>query len=247
MMRFLVFQHIAVEHPGNFRDFMRADGIEWDTVELDTGEAIPSLSGYDALLVMGGPMDVWEESQHPWLVAEKAAIREAVVERQMPYLGICLGHQLLAVSLDGEAAPMHTPEVGLLDVQLEAAGHDDPLFAGLPNTVPSLQWHSVAVSKLPRDSVVLASSPACAVQSFRTGKHAYGLQYHLEMTADTVPEWGCVPAYRTALENTLGAGATANLQQAVAAQFPAFNANARQLYNNFIAIVQAAQTTTALP
>ena len=85
--RLLVFQHLNVEHPGVFRDFMREDGIEWQAVELDRGEPIPDLSDYDGLWVMGGPMDVWEEEQYPWLKAEKAAIREAVVDRQMPFLG----------------------------------------------------------------------------------------------------------------------------------------------------------------
>ncbi len=90
--RLLVFQHIALEHPGIFRDFMAEDGIEWDAVELDEGEAIPDLGDYAALWVMGGPMDVWEEDAHPWFKAEKAAIREAVTERGLPYFGFCLGH-----------------------------------------------------------------------------------------------------------------------------------------------------------
>ena len=83
-MRVLVFQHADVEHPGIFRDFLAEDGIAWDAVELDAGEAIPSLEGYDQLWVMGGPMDAWQEAQHPWLVAEKQAIREAVELRAMP-------------------------------------------------------------------------------------------------------------------------------------------------------------------
>ena len=92
-MKFLVFQHIDIEHPGIFRDFMRADGIAWDTVELDEGDPIPQLEGYDALISMGGPMDVFEEDAHPWIADEKVAIREAVAERDMPFLGVCLGHQ----------------------------------------------------------------------------------------------------------------------------------------------------------
>ena len=79
MKRVLVFQHIAIEHPGIFRDFMAEDGVRWDAVELDAGEAIPALDPYDALIVMGGPMDVFEEDKHPWLVAEKRAIRDWVV------------------------------------------------------------------------------------------------------------------------------------------------------------------------
>ena len=70
-MKVLVFQHIAIEHPGIFRDFLREDGIAWDTVELDMGAAIPELEDYAALIVMGGPMDVWQEREHPWLIAEK--------------------------------------------------------------------------------------------------------------------------------------------------------------------------------
>lgn len=70
-LRILVFQHIAVEHPGVFRDFLVEDGIEWDAVELDDGASIPDFEGYDILLAMGGPMDVWEETAYPWLLAEK--------------------------------------------------------------------------------------------------------------------------------------------------------------------------------
>src|SRR5205807_7889213 len=77
-MRFLVFQHAAVEHPGVLRDFLRADCIPWDAIELDQGAAIPPLEGYDALMVLGGPMDVWQEDRHPWLAREKVAIRQWV-------------------------------------------------------------------------------------------------------------------------------------------------------------------------
>jgi GMP synthase-like glutamine amidotransferase len=87
-MRLLVLQHIACEHPGVLRRFLAKDGIAWDAVELDEGEPIPELEPYDMLWVMGGPMDVWDIDEHPWLMAEKAAIRRWVRELQRPFLGL---------------------------------------------------------------------------------------------------------------------------------------------------------------
>jgi GMP synthase-like glutamine amidotransferase len=233
-MRFRVFQHIACEHPGIFRDFLAADGIAYDAVELDAGETIPPLDRYDALWVMGGPMDVWEEDQHPWLIAEKAAIRAAVWQRRMPYFGLCLGHQLLACSLDGAVGRMPKPEVGILDVELTAAGKADPLMAGLAPVQQALQWHGAEVTKLPRDAVVLAASPLCQVQAMRVGANAYGLQYHVELTDRTVAEWGEVPAYAGSLDAVMGPGSLPRLEKEAAALMPQFNATARRLYENFM-------------
>lgn len=233
-MRFLVFQHIACEHPGILRDFLAADGIAWDAVELDEGAAIPALADYDALWVMGGPMDVWEEDQHPWLVAEKQAIREAVQQRGLPYLGLCLGHQLLAASLGGDVGKMARPEVGILDVTLTEAGSSDPIFTGMTKTQQALQWHGAEVQVPPPGAVILAQSPLCPIQAMRVGNRAYGLQYHVELTSDTVGEWGAVPAYSCALDESLGAGAMPRLDAEAGAKMPAFNRAARQIYDNFM-------------
>ena len=244
-MKFLVLQHIDIEHPGIFRDFMRADGIAWDTVELDEGEAIPALEGYDALISMGGPMDVFEEEAHPWLADEKIAIREAVAGRDMPFLGVCLGHQLLADALGGRVETMAEPEVGVMTVSLTESGRGDPLLAGLDPTVTCLQWHGCAVTALPEDSVVLASSPLCAIQAFRVGRHAYGLQYHVELTPTTVAEWGAVPAYQTSLERALGPGGLEPFDAEARRRMPFFNRDARILYDNFIALVSARQAAAS--
>ena len=237
-MRFLVFQHIACEHPGIFRDFLKADGIAYDAIELDEGERIPPLDKYDALWVMGGPMDVWEEDQHPWLIAEKAAIREAVQTRNMPYLGLCLGHQLLGAALGGTVGKMKAPEVGICNVDLTAEGRADPIFAGMAAKQKALQWHGAEVQTLPAGAVVLASSPACPHQAMRIGRHAYGLQYHVELTSRTVPEWGDVPAYACSLDETLGSGALPRLRDEAADLMPDFNRAAKQLYENFMALIR---------
>lgn len=236
MMRVLVFQHISVEHPGIFRDFLVADGGSWDAVELDAGEPIPPFDGYDALWVMGGPMDVWQEREHPWLVGEKHAIREWVSAGR-PFLGVCLGHQLLAVAMGGRVGPGAVPEVGVMTVELTDAGRADPLFRGLPTPKTCLQWHGAAVLALPPGAAVLARSAICPVQAIRVGACAYGLQYHVEATKDTVPEWGCVPEYEAALEAVQGPGALDRFREETAHHLAGLNAAARTLYDNFAGIV----------
>ena len=236
-MRALVFQHIAVEHPGIFRDFFAEDGIVWDAVELDEGDAIPNLGGYDILFAMGGPMDVWEESAHPWLVAEKQAIRDWVSAGR-PFFGFCLGHQLLADALGGRVGPAGAPEVGVMDIALTDAGYDDPFFEGLPRVSPCMQWHAAAVLETPPAATVLARSEICPIQAIRVGRAAYGLQYHVEVTGATAAEWGCVPAYAESLEMVMGDGALSRLEADMAQALPHLNRTARTIYDNFMGIVR---------
>ncbi len=235
--RILVFQHMELAHPGIFRDCLRADGIEWDVVALEAGEAIPALEDYDALLVMGGAQDVWQEALHPWLRPEKQAIRTAVLELGMPYLGICLGHQLLASALGGEVRPAVTPEVGVFEVELTAAGRAHPLFAGLPGTTHFLQWHAAEVVTPPAGASVLATSGACAVQALAVGERAFGLQFHAEVDPPTLADWFADPSTTEALILRLGADGAARFTAAADAHMPGLNQAARQLYANFSALL----------
>ncbi len=232
--RIVVLQHIACEHPGIFREFMQHDGIQWDAVELDEGERIPGLAGYDAMISMGGPMDVWQEDEFPWLKDEKEAIHEAVRVRNMPFLGVCLGHQLLADATGGSVGLADVPEVGMLDVELTESGRQHDLVGNLPQSFKTLQWHGAEVKSVPEDASVLMSSPVCAVQSFSIGDTALGIQFHVETGPQTIDEWNAVPEYEKALLATFGESGADNLRREAVEHQSALSATASTLYRNWM-------------
>jgi GMP synthase-like glutamine amidotransferase len=233
-MRVVVFQHLACEHPGIWREFLREDSADVTTVELDQDDAIPTLAEADALLVFGGPMNVDEHARFHWLVPEIAAIRQAAL-RGLPVFGVCLGAQLLARALGAPVTRNPIPEVGLLDVDLTDDGASDPLFVGWPRRASVVQWHSDTFA-LPASATLLATSPACRNQAFRYGECAYGLQFHPEVTADMVAEWADVPEYADVmrrLQDSPEGGPFVRVQ----AEAELLALRARQLYRNFTALV----------
>ena len=241
-MKILVLQHIAIEDPGYIKDLMEADGWHLTRIELDEGETIPEdLSSFDAMLCMGGPMDTWMEAEHPWLIEEKKRIREWVVDMGKPFLGFCLGCQLLGEILGGKVVASDPAEIGVLDIEMTADSKQDNLFAGYPEVFKALQWHSYEVQGLESNPEVtlLGSSASTRYQIFKYRENAYAMQFHIEARDNTVMEWGCVPEYRTALESSLGADALDSFDRQARQHMPQMNRLAKLLYDNFSKLLSA--------
>ena len=236
MKNAIVLQHIKIEDPGYIKDLMIKDKVNLTTIELDEGEKIPkNLNNFDAMFCMGGPMDTWMEKDYPWLIEEKKRIREFVVELKKPYLGFCLGCQLLGEVIGGQVTRSEPSEIGILDIEFIENKNKDNLFSSFPNQIKSLQWHSYEVQNLEnnKDVTLIASSAVTKYQIFKYQNHAYGIQFHIEIKDTTVNEWGCVPEYKSALEKQLGSGALDKFDKAAKENIADMNKYSEVLYKNF--------------
>jgi GMP synthase (glutamine-hydrolysing) len=229
-MQVLVLQHIACEPPGVFEDVLAERAHELVRVELDEGEPLPA-GTWDAIVAMGGPMSVNDEGEHPWLAGEKAAIASHV-RAGRPFWGSCLGAQLLASALGARVYAGPAPEVGVLAVELTAAGLDDPVLGALPAAIDTLQWHGDTFD-LPEGAVLLASSPAYLHQAFRVGRAAYAVQFHVEVTEAMGEEWAGVPAYAEYADRVLGPGGSDRLLAEFRLSSPLMQQHARELFERW--------------
>jgi len=158
-------------------------------------------------------------------------------------LGVCLGVQLLAAALGARVYPGPVAEVGLLTVELTEEGRADPVFAGLLRELLTLQWHGDTFN-LPEGAVLLASSPAYPNQAFRA-ERAYGVQFHLEVSAEMAREWARVPEYVASLERTLGVDAAPRFLAAIEQRADEMRTVGRTLFERWLDHVVAARYVAA--
>lgn len=183
-MKIAVLQHVPFETPGAIADWAAARHYKLAIYPLYNGAALPALSEFDMLVVLGGPMSVHDEREHAWLVTEKMLIKEAI--RAGKYVvGICLGAQLIASVLGAEVTRNPVKEIGWFPVAVidEAAGHE--VLGGINMGLNVFHWHGETFS-LPEGALLLMSSKACRNQAFLYNERLLALQFHLEMKEDNI-------------------------------------------------------------
>ena len=186
--RILVVEHEESCPPHLVGRWLSEAGCTLEVCRPYAGDALPDLTSYDGVLVLGGEMSA-DDDTVAWLPPLKVALRE-VVEAGTPLLGICLGHQLIAVALGGEVAPnLHGQTVGLTAVAWSEAAADDDWVGGHTGDEVAIHWNNDVVTRLPEGAVVLARSPGGEVQVARFGPRAWGIQAHPEVDAGVVRHW----------------------------------------------------------
>ena len=190
-MNVLVIKNVFSEGPGTMADHLRDRNIPFSVCDLSIGDQAPSLEPYSHLLIMGGPMAVYEMDRHRYL-ADEARIIEAGINANKCVLGVCLGAQMVAHVLGARVYAGGTKEIGWYDVTLSADGGHDRCMKGLSvdnqPVVNVFQWHGDTFD-LPQGAVHLASSPLFPNQAFRYHDRVYALQFHIEVTPTIVRQW----------------------------------------------------------
>jgi GMP synthase (glutamine-hydrolysing) len=196
MLTCTVIRHVEIEDLGYLGAALAEGGIAFEYVDAEalTGSDVPDVG--DALIVLGGPLGVYEAHEHPFLEREIELIRGCLDEGR-PVLGICLGAQLLAAAGGARVYPgARGKEIGWAEVELSDAGIADPLWAGFPRRFTTFHWHGDTFD-LPPGAQLQARTPDY-VQAFRLGASAYGIQFHPEVVPRELESW--IAAYRLELE-----------------------------------------------
>jgi GMP synthase-like glutamine amidotransferase len=191
-MNVLVIRHVSHEHLGTLANTLRSNKLDYEYINLyEDGVPYISVDGPCALIILGGPMNVYETDRYPFLKMEDRLIKRAI-EKEMPVLGICLGAQLIAKSLGAQVTKNREKEIGWYPLKVTDEGIKDNLFKHLSAVETVFQWHGDTF-EIPNSAVQLAESPLCTNQAFRFSSNVYGLQFHIEVTPHMILDWLRVP------------------------------------------------------
>jgi len=186
-MNVLIIKHVDPEGPGLIESCLKGNMISYQVLNLEKEGRFPSVDDWSHIVLLGGPMNVYEEDRYPFLRKEDLFIKESI-QRGKTLLGICLGAQLIAKALGARVSKAPAKEIGWYEVSLTEEGSRDLLFSNFPKTFSVFQWHGDTF-ELPNAAKLIALSSPIRHQAFRYGENAYGLQFHLEVTGEMIREW----------------------------------------------------------
>jgi GMP synthase-like glutamine amidotransferase len=184
-MRLHYLQHVPFENPGSILTWAEENDFTITSTQFYDNENVPKHEDYDWLVVMGGPMNIYDEKSYPWLVNEKLFIHEAINSGKV-VIGICLGAQLIADVIGGKITENPYLEIGWFPITLSSEARSSPLFSFIPEKPTVFQWHGDTFSTLPEDAVCIAENSACNHQAFVYKKRVFGFQFHLENTKEII-------------------------------------------------------------
>lgn len=229
----LYIKHVDIEGPETIAPFFESKGFSSKIIELYNGQPFPTeFDDIEAVICLGGPMNVNEEDRYSFLKDENIFIQR-VLQNQVPFLGICLGSQLLSKAAGGKVTRSPKEEIGWGTVRLTPEGQRDPLFRDLPQELNVYQWHGDMFS-VPSGGVLLAAGSDCPHQALKIGKSAYGIQFHIEITDKSINEWSDEYfALQPVLRDERKSAMLIDYQKNV----KVFKKEAHAIYNNFLNII----------
>lgn len=189
--RVLVIENDPIAPLDLVEEWLIDAGLEVDIVKPHLGQHMPSSipAGYQGLLVLGGTMGAHDDEEFSWLTAQRSLMKDAIAT-DFPFVGICLGAQVLATAVDGKSVRTPSPEAGVEKIKFSNAAADDKLFGSFAGkAIPAVVWHQDYIVDLPEDALILGSTEACPVHAFRIGQNVYGMQFHPEVSPETVSNW----------------------------------------------------------
>ena len=247
-MKFLVVEHDSTFHAGLLGATLIDLGASYDVINFKDNISPPSLENYAGIVVLGGNEQVWEDVKYPWLGAEKTFIEDAVIKQEMPYFGICLGHQLLADVTGGRVEPLKTPLIGVNSTDLTLNGETDPLFSGLMSSSHKvnpyseafycLRWNSSGVSMLPASGKSLAVCDNGMIQAMRVGNLAYGVQGHIEVMPTDIDAWAKIPELNAIAKKLNGSAAIEEIKRDLVKNRYGIERGTKIIVKNFIRQIQ---------
>jgi GMP synthase (glutamine-hydrolysing) len=229
--RALVLQHFHENPPGRVGNLLDAHMIPYDLIHIGE-DTLPNPSAYGAIIALGGTQHLYNKSKYPYTIHEEIYIHQAIKDH-VPYLGMCLGGQLLANAFKAPIRRLPKEQIGFLRIDFTKAGQHDPLYHGLPGYQQAFQWHDDCF-ELPLGAVSLAHHENGANQAFRYLDAAYGIQYHIELTEDMLHIWLHDPDMKQEFINAYGTEQYAKVEREAIDLYPIYASHAQTLTENFL-------------